>query len=851
MSCRCAERHVDGFNAQGLANTAWAFAKAGHCDPELFMALQNRMQHRLEDFNSQDIANTAWAFAKACHLDESFFTALARSAELCLNEFNTQDLVNTAWAFAKVGQFHPTLFGLIAQRGAERCLDGMDAPHIANMAWAFARAGQLDKHLFSALARSAEQRVGDFTSQDLANVAWAFTNAGHLEEQLFVALAKAAEKLLDDFDDEDLDNTEWAFTRAGQQRIVQQIRQRRRRTAGDVASTALPNVAVDVSGCGLIVVAGGGIGGAAAAVALQAKGFRVLVLESDSSFESRKQGYGLTIQRLDAAHALGISLSADDAPSTSHYTFSAEGHIINFYGEAFGVKSRDRREFENSGRFVHLPRQALRSRILQKIPPGTIRWNSKFKEFSCRTLDSCNKNGVTVTLTDGTVLNAALLVGSDGIFSTVRRQLDLPGDRLNYVGIVVVLGILDESVLPIPLARRRIFETVNGITRIYVMPFTPSSTMWQLSFPCDEGTARAFQKDASALKVEIMRRCGEWHDPIPDLLCNTPLDCMSGYPVYDRERLEPHGLRSPRKAIPEANVELEPQRRVTLIGDAAHPMTPFKAQGANQALVDAVLLADTLADSVNKYGPHAGFDVALPIFEQKMFTRTARVVIASREKAKELHSSLALQPARKAQRETGLNMKEVIRVLRDKGVVAQCASDPLGLDAVVADAIKYSGLGGGTTSLIAVEDKRFAQGQTELGDRIGEKAKKRKQKNGFSPMREAKRLGKDRSLPSTAAKARKVNEKQPVKEQVSALDAKDGNKSTVNPEVHNLETLTLRLLREAGNQGMRRLKLRKKVLRALTASGVSIKKAAVRERWEKLIGTRPSFKLDGEILYAA
>jgi 2-polyprenyl-6-methoxyphenol hydroxylase-like FAD-dependent oxidoreductase len=50
-----------------------------------------------------------------------------------------------------------------------------------------------------------------------------------------------------------------------------------------------------------------------------------------------------------------------------------------------------------------------------------------------------------------------------------------------------------------------------------------------------------------------------------------------------------------------------------LIGDAAHPMTPFKAQGANQALSDAVLLADMLVDSINKYGPDAGIDAALPL----------------------------------------------------------------------------------------------------------------------------------------------------------------------------------------------------------------------------------------------
>jgi len=79
-------------------------------------------------------------------------------------------------------------------------------------------------------------------------------------------------------------------------------------------------------------------------------------------------------------------------------------------------------------------------------------------------------------LMDGTTLDAALLIGSDGIFSTVRRQLNLPGDRLNYVGLVVVLGIVEG--VTIPLTERRIFETVDGTTRIYAMPFTTSTTAW-------------------------------------------------------------------------------------------------------------------------------------------------------------------------------------------------------------------------------------------------------------------------------------------------------------------------------------------------------------------------------------
>ena len=148
---------------------------------------------------------------------------------------------------------------------------------------------------------------------------------------------------------------------------------------------------------------------------------------------------------------------------------------------------------------------------------------------------------------DDTKIEGALLIGSDGIFSTVRRQLELPGDRLNYVGLCVVLGIVNDEILKIPLAKRRIFETVDGTTRIYAMPFTKNSTMWQLSFPCSEDTAKNVHEEMQAtLKAEISRRCANWHDPIPEMLTKTPLNCMSGYPVYDRELLETDVLRPKR-----------------------------------------------------------------------------------------------------------------------------------------------------------------------------------------------------------------------------------------------------------------------------------------------------------------
>jgi hypothetical protein len=298
--------------------------------------------------------------------------------------------------------------------------------HIANVAWSFSKADQLDAQLSLALSRSVEQRVGDLSAVDLANISWALANARSLDPRLCAALSARAELLLEDFADEALDNAEYAFAQAGPAgaKIVKLLRLRRKQACA--ATAALAGQVVDVSGCGRIVVAGGGIGGAALAVALQNKGFEVLVLEADCSFDARKQGYGLTIQRQDALASMGINLAQDDAPSTSHYTFTSDGHILGFFGEAFASKARQ--EAENSGRFIHIPRQRLRARLVDAVRPDSIRWNSKLKSFAPR----CGDSGVRVTLMDGSTLDAALLVGCDGIFSTVRRQLDIPGAALSW-----------------------------------------------------------------------------------------------------------------------------------------------------------------------------------------------------------------------------------------------------------------------------------------------------------------------------------------------------------------------------------------------------------------------------------
>jgi len=133
-----------------------------------------------------------------------------------------------------------------------------------------------------------------------------------------------------------------------------------------------------------------------------------------------------------------------------------------------------------------------------------------------------------------------------------------------------------------------------------------------------------------ALKEEAIRRC-QWHDPIPQILSVTEETMVSGYPVYDRAPLRSELLAK--------------ESQVTLIGDAAHPMSPFKGQGANQAVLDALALARAITKGCRPFSEWrlAGVrESVLTEFEAEMLERSARKVKGSAEAAEFLHSETVL-----------------------------------------------------------------------------------------------------------------------------------------------------------------------------------------------------------------
>eukprot|EP00927_Polykrikos_kofoidii_P066238 TRINITY_DN61875_c0_g1_i1.p1 TRINITY_DN61875_c0_g1~~TRINITY_DN61875_c0_g1_i1.p1 ORF type:complete len:683 (-),score=137.21 TRINITY_DN61875_c0_g1_i1:85-2133(-) len=246
-----------------------------------------------------------------------------------------------------------------------------------------------------------------------------------------------------------------------------------------------------------------------------------------------------------------------------------------------------------------------------------------------------------LTKDDETVrVTADIVVGCDGINGGVRQQLfGEERSPLVFLGCLVVLGIVDN--LPAGSEGAEVadgattFQMSDGTTRLFGMPFDAERTMWQLSFPYGKEDAEGLsRKGGVALREEALRRCGPWAAPVPQLLESTDAGLISGWPVVDRPLLDAAAFENDgcEGAVPPFC-----RSPVTLLGDAAHPMSPFKGQGANQALQDATLLAKELHES----GGSLGLLDALRRFEAEMLLRSAPKVLASREAASFLHSEIA------------------------------------------------------------------------------------------------------------------------------------------------------------------------------------------------------------------
>jgi salicylate hydroxylase len=439
-------------------------------------------------------------------------------------------------------------------------------------------------------------------------------------------------------------------------------------------------------------IIGGGLGGSALALALQSNKIPFKLFEKDISFDARRQGYGLTMQQGGIAlKELGVvdEVKESGVMSFGHYSYDAHGNVLGAYGVNVGnnegIELQDVSDLK-SRHNIHIPRQVLRDIILKKVVTKNVYWNKKLislhseadtmkdNDGSLRALDS---EAIRLKFEDGSEEIVSLVVAADGIFSRVRQYLgirtgsshDNPTQdnehsrnavhQLNYLGLMVILGIssMKSTVDGVSLCQR---QWLNGSTRVFTMPYDKDRLMWQMSYPLDEKVALSLSSadkkslnDVVAigrlLKVHAKEQCQDWDPALLKIFELTDDSLISGHPVYDRnpDKFIPITRSSVSSSILCKENESDvlpnlPVSRITFLGDAAHPMSPFKGQGANQALLDALYLSKVLISSELVKNSRRKIGVALKDYEKDMKSRTSVKVLKSRDAAKYLHSNAAM-----------------------------------------------------------------------------------------------------------------------------------------------------------------------------------------------------------------
>jgi 2-polyprenyl-6-methoxyphenol hydroxylase-like FAD-dependent oxidoreductase len=336
------------------------------------------------------------------------------------------------------------------------------------------------------------------------------------------------------------------------------------------------------------LIVGGGIGGLTAAVALRRAGVEAAVFERAP--ELREVGAGISLWANATRVLKGLGLY-DDVRSSGAAEIG--GELRSWRGALMlEISAEDLRErFGEANLAVH--RADLQKALLAALPPGTVRLGAEFTGFTQ------NGDEVVARFADGREERGDLLVGADGIRSAVRAQLF--GRRApRYAGYTAWRGIAEprDGSLPegvgLNLWGRGTEFGLAGVGR--------GRFYWFATRNAPEGEREA----AGGRKREVLDLLSGWYEPARVAVEATAETEILRNDIYDRDPLERWGAG-----------------RVTLLGDAAHPMTPNLGQGACQAIEDAVVLARCL-------GGTGEVPRSLRLYEERRVRRTTTVVMRSR-----------------------------------------------------------------------------------------------------------------------------------------------------------------------------------------------------------------------------
>jgi 2-polyprenyl-6-methoxyphenol hydroxylase-like FAD-dependent oxidoreductase len=303
------------------------------------------------------------------------------------------------------------------------------------------------------------------------------------------------------------------------------------------------------------LIVGGGIGGLATAIALARAGLDVQVFERATEIREVGAGISLWTNAIRALDHLGVREAIDGAAVAYEAAGlrAADGAIISAISA------------EELHRLLGVPvivvhRADLLDALLAAVPSTSIAFGAACTGVIDR------GDHVEVELADGRRVHGDVAVGADGLHSVVREALH-GRQAPTYAGCSAW-----RAVVPFDVSRIRASETWGAGNLFGQVPIRGNRVYWYAAMNVPEG-GRSVHPQA-----ELQAVFGGWHAPIHDLIDAADDRTILRNDIYDRPVLKTWG-----------------RGRLTLVGDAAHPMTPFLGQGACQALEDAVVLGRCLA----------------------------------------------------------------------------------------------------------------------------------------------------------------------------------------------------------------------------------------------------------------
>ncbi len=344
---------------------------------------------------------------------------------------------------------------------------------------------------------------------------------------------------------------------------------------------------------GRALIVGGGIGGLATAHSLGRLGIESVVFERADAIRKIQIGGGFHMwtNAVRALARLGLydQVQAIGAPLARTQYRSWKGRPISTWPVAEIAEANEVTD-------VGVSRQDLQALLVEAVGLERIRLGSTVAGFDQ------DGDEVTLTLADGSIERGSLLIGADGLRSSIRAQIHGDGPP-RYAGYTQWQSLIpdpdhefleagDERVL-FGRGARAVLHHVGG-----------GRLFWAAVIYGDERGP-----EAAAGRELLLERFRDFEEPLAAAIAATPPERIARLQIYDRRPIEDWG-----------------RGRVTLLGDAAHPMTTNLSQGACQVLEDAAVLARCLTEE-------DGVESSLRRYERVRAPRTARLVKQSRRAA--------------------------------------------------------------------------------------------------------------------------------------------------------------------------------------------------------------------------